>query len=76
MKSLSYVKLNGYRQNEVKAKQNKYKFLTEKIINRQLSGEFINLIFFMLSPENTKQIKNGMGQNNGNKTSHSCYINA
>ena len=61
MKSLSYVKLNGYRQNEVKVKQNKYKFLTEKIINRQLSGEFINLIFFMLSRENTKQIKNGMG---------------
>ena len=61
MKSLSYVNLNGYRQNEVKVKQNKYKFLTEKIINRQLSGEFINLIFFMLSREDTKQIKNVMG---------------
>ena len=67
-KSLSQVKLNGYRKNQIKVKQNKYKFLTEKIFNRQLSGEFINLIFFMLSSENTKEIKNEMEQKNGNKT--------
>ena len=68
--------MNGYRQNQIKVKQNKYKFLTEKIFNRELSGEFINLIFFILSSENTKEIKNEMEQKNGNKTWHICYINA